>query len=1691
MSKIKTFEVQLSEIVSVGATCKNFEVQFETPFCADIACEYNEQTGVIIVEVGPDCEDTCFYLVIKCLDPCIDCYNRHKVCLCAGDSDCDGCSTCDNGICVSECTEDEFCDGTVCVECNSEIPCPDGKICENGACVCPDGQFENERGECVPCLEGTCPPCHVCTPEGCKPIDCGDKVCDPLTGKCVECVGSGDCGPNEICKDNECVCKEGYVRDANGNCVKGRECDTDIDCPDCFICDQFGNCIEKECPAGEICIDDECVIPCEHGGDCPPGFGCDGEKCVECSELDCASLECENVLGCGCNRENQCVDTTKCSGDCATYADCGPGCTCYDGECISCEDLPCDLCDTPNCACIGGKCVSTNKECFDDVIISVDPNNCDLKGTAIINDGCNCTPLSVTFEPTRIYSNNQIEITAKLRKGSAESFIDAKGNSVLNNTNRIDIAENELPSSGTIEFKVIATLYEIDDNGRRSGQNFTVDYSTKTFDFTNVAEVSRNLDFLKVGSVIQYAVDPGDPEIDHKVYGVRVHIEHTADFEVPGSGCTYVDGTVIKNDPLSSTEFDKLFDGNNSNNTFLEEYEVFVSSQLRNPFFTWYRTPSTGTGFDLSDPNQAFRKMYISGSGGEYVDTLVDWEDGLYNGYKYALHVDCPCDNNLDVFGKALFCNPENITGTFQDCGSKFTSNIFTPCDVNMYVDPSQVPSDAIVKYEITFDGNSPSNITDNVFIYNNFGNLLNSNSEDFFQELENNNKPIGEVKIRIFTISTDICEITIPGPDVDERILDYELNCAGFTPQVRLYKAGKTGGLITDLQLSDGSANDNGSYWSLTKNGKAQNSFDVIATFDNGCIVEEKITVDICECLQINASFNTDPIIVGQNADVQITISGGYPGYTILILDPLNNDSAVAQISTNDSLVNLTIPEISDQNYKIRVIDSNRCDKERVLSFEAINTDLGFIPSNVCEGEDSTFTINNIPTTMIGNVLHYDENSPAFPKTVTINQSGSQIVNIGQKTSDTTLTNFKLKTSGGNLITSYTDTIEITVSEKPEVISTNIVDGNGDSISGGICQNSTAYFRVTGTEGATVTINPGNISQVIGPNGYVDIAVNTSLSGNFSYQVISIEKNGCSGTELGTTRTIEIESSDISISGTQECDFTFTRVIFTVEGVPSVNPNNFTATYTDQNGSGTVNKIWSLVNGNQLMYEFDDEDYFTITGTYTTNGGCSVSNTMNFNDCEDEMNPLLTVSKKSSCNGDPVEIDVNDLQIQDGAGTVIDINPGEYNVNLIYNGSTVDTAVEGGTLTFTPSSAGNSISFEYQINIISGSLSGQTFIVSDIISSPTLTFDVTSTPVQSNQGESVTFFTVGDEFDSYEWTIGANPPVTTTTNNYIWTSPFSNTTTTVTVVGTGYKQGASGNICSMTATMEHTTALNCPPSIPLSSNSDPVTVSPETCVGNDGEVVIEESDLTVLGFTAPYSYSGDLTGGSLVGTTYTVSSLSVGDKIGLITDANGCIIGYDIYVGLISEDLLSLNGDFEDCTVGIGQSSTCSVVTTSLGSPDVWSATVPLSNTFGPAGLFPPSGNKFLGFIAGETSEAINIDVTLDPSTSYTLTYYEAFGGTGNNGGTGTPIPDQTTGRFTINIGSELDVAPSNILTFKGFGNQQWVSRSITFNTDDTGSGSQTISFIADDGASGINANNSNIMYLCLDDIQLKENCI
>jgi len=221
----------------VGGVCKC------TPFsCTDgTYCSGGDCVPCTVdAHCGPDC--------VSCPSMGQFCGPDGATCLdCDDDHLCPETQSCIDNVCTP-CEDLGFC-GPDCVTCPSETPtcqdgacvctgssCPEGTICDAGACVpCTASDPAHCGPDCLVCQGGTphCQDgaCALCnTPAACGPAcqPCGGALgyCPPDGAACVECLNDGHCPALHHCEDGTCVpnCSaQGCEGDASPN---GEKCNS-------------------------------------------------------------------------------------------------------------------------------------------------------------------------------------------------------------------------------------------------------------------------------------------------------------------------------------------------------------------------------------------------------------------------------------------------------------------------------------------------------------------------------------------------------------------------------------------------------------------------------------------------------------------------------------------------------------------------------------------------------------------------------------------------------------------------------------------------------------------------------------------------------------------------------------------------------------------------------------------------------------------------------------------------------------------------------------------------------------------------------------------------------------------------------------------------------------------------------------------------------------------------------------------------------------------------------------------------------------------------------------------------------------------------------------------------------------------------------------------------------------------------
>ncbi|GAB4293734.1 MAG: hypothetical protein Kow0090_08180 [Myxococcota bacterium] len=251
---------------------------------------------------------------------------------CRPDNSCDEGLTCEEGFCIPPDTDDDDdstqicipgelkCDGSSVVKCNGDgarwevqVKCAEGEICIGGECI-------NKS----------------CTPD--------EKRCDQ--NKVLTCNGEGsgwyeyNCPGGEICKDGECrapVCNPSEKRCKDTKTIE--MCRSDgTGWQDIYVCKNNDECSDAKCACFPKCEGKEC------GWD-----GCDGEcgKCNNPPAVECVdSKTLRNYLSNG-----VCAALSKCEYEWVDTV-CENGCE--GGKCLNCvPNCEGKLCGADGC---GGSC---------------------------------------------------------------------------------------------------------------------------------------------------------------------------------------------------------------------------------------------------------------------------------------------------------------------------------------------------------------------------------------------------------------------------------------------------------------------------------------------------------------------------------------------------------------------------------------------------------------------------------------------------------------------------------------------------------------------------------------------------------------------------------------------------------------------------------------------------------------------------------------------------------------------------------------------------------------------------------------------------------------------------------------------------------------------------------------------------------------------------------------------------------------------------------------------------------------------------------------------------------------------------------------------------------------------------------------------------------------------------------------
>ena len=300
---------------------------------------------------------------------------------------CGGCKeglTCCGTTCVALSENDANC-GKCGLTCPSDMTCRDG-LCEDSKTLSCDAGCESPR---TCCGEGSAQKCANLEFDNANCGSCGN-VCGENArcekGKCVSTTAStceAGCGSSTCC-DGACV---DTLTDANhcGSCdivcskdlfCQAGKCVSACVCPDGQVCDASGECVSScggvACATDELCCDHQCVSSTSASscGTCENKCSgsesmCEAGKCVSsCNAgLEACKGECVNLK----------TDDANC-GKCGTK--CGDNKMCVDGVCA---------CKPKTCAGLGYTCGTTDDGCGNEL----DCGSC-VEGETCTNNVCGC-----------------------------------------------------------------------------------------------------------------------------------------------------------------------------------------------------------------------------------------------------------------------------------------------------------------------------------------------------------------------------------------------------------------------------------------------------------------------------------------------------------------------------------------------------------------------------------------------------------------------------------------------------------------------------------------------------------------------------------------------------------------------------------------------------------------------------------------------------------------------------------------------------------------------------------------------------------------------------------------------------------------------------------------------------------------------------------------------------------------------------------------------------------------------------------------------------------------------------------------------------------------------------------------------------------------------------------------------------
>lgn len=1167
-------------------------------FRVSIKCAGCNNCEPVVKEIclcGPDNVCPPCYICVdgKCIPKCPDkaCDPNIGDCVeCDKDHPCPCNQQCIQGKCVcppGQVKDEKGC----CVDCLPGQVHPENKciICEGGKWAtkeCPDGKCNPLTGECDQCVgKEDCKESNQCC-EGGKCVCCPGYVLDPISKQCVpkpKCGPDTPCPNCQVCENGNCVpvkCPEGYSPVWNED-KKICECLPTCDCdrPDCQNpehtcadrnkdgqCNCYG-CGNKPCDANNpcpegckcvdgICVKDNCGNPCENGLNCAPGCGCDPKTktCVDCKANP-------DALGC----------KDGCSGGCESKEDCNTGCTCHNQECVDCSNFSCDTNECAQklgCKCVNGKCVGDPDYCKDTFVAEAKP--CKIESTLTMNLGCACPVITALIFPANgeiIYTtpnpNGNVEpqkvtlnLAVRLVKGLGKSWELAKALPRLKDISNENIAHNEMPTAGTITFKVTTRVQYYSYNPTTKvwvkttvGDKPVQEYGAS---FTNSDQVIiQNVRLEKVNQFFATTSLTGYEVISHKI-----EAEVSAAFKFD-NGCEYKAVQKLGSQVLGTdfnTFYDQFYDGAKRDNFYYEGtgnadlsetihlFNKITSASGRNPLFKWYRSEdSVYTADDI------IRKIYIQPDApSTYKDGLLGpkmfdpaWkqnlnapEGRLLGDMYYKVVNDCSCKDKEVDLGRVRFCDPTVPFAAsdyeFLNCNKIFNiKNDFLPCPVNQdlkqFINEGEEDYKLIDKhqaeYRLYINGKKVA-----TFVHKGgFGMVIKGTTETIKKSYEVG-EVINSVKLAMAygEFGEEFCSWNYNPDPVQPLNIMLLPECSNG---VVVYKVPKLVGGMTIHKISQHpnsaaplTITDKGSEWEIrsavNKTGK------ITVEYGAGhCTVDIDIPAKSC-CSDVSTNIK---ISTSSNGGKHYINIAGAPAHAVT--------SVSGKTLTGNGKIELAVGQ---HTYNI-VVDP-LCDPiTGIVNIVEQNSPFIVTPKiqNLCTGQTSQSILVTAGLSP-GGQLKYKVNSGQI-QTVVLDSNGKHT--FPGVTVPTTYEFIELITNGISQLLSETATVNF--------LSTPTANISGNAT---IYRGESAELTISGTGGAKVTLSDGTVVVLPAGTGTVTATVTVSPISTTTYTITKVELGDCQGAKTGTA-TITVQFP-ILITETHSCN-SLGKQVFTFSANP------------------------------------------------------------------------------------------------------------------------------------------------------------------------------------------------------------------------------------------------------------------------------------------------------------------------------------------------------------------------------------------------------------------------------------------------------------------------------------------------------------------------------------------------------------